>query len=155
MKFITQLALTTAGTVAMLGTITAVSAAFHTPEPLSQASPQATAVVAPPEPTEAEKLADLGWMQVKPGIFARWCSAGCSTSEVIGDDSYFLMEVWAKDQDAGDIYAQVNLLDATGTVVGWTNDTLYLSKGDKGVLTFTTHQENVTTARMVKFNARG
>lgn len=155
MKFITQLALTTVGTVAMLGTITAVGAAFHTPEPLSQASPQASAVAAPPEPTEAEKLAKLGWMQLKPGIFGRWCSSTCSTSGVIGDDKYFLMEVWAKNQDAGDIYAQVNLLDVADTVVGWTNDSLYLSKGSKGVLTFTTHQENVRAARLIKFNARG
>lgn len=155
MKFITQLALTTVGTVAMLGTIAAVGAAFHTPEPLSQASPQTPAVVAPSEPTEAMKLAKLGWQELKPGIFGRWCYENCSTSGVIGDDKYFLMEVWAKNQDAGDIYAQVNLLDVADTVVGWTNDTLYLSKGSKGVLTFTTHQENVTTARLVKFSTKG
>ena len=151
MKFITQLALTTVGTVAMLGTIATVGAAFHTPKPLAQAP----AVVAPPEPSEVMKLAKLGWMQLKPGIFGRWCYGNCSTSKVIGDDKYFLLEIWAKNQDAGDIYAQVNLLDAADTVVGWTNDTLYLSKGSKGILTFTTRQENVTTARLIKFSARG
>ena len=39
-------------------------------------------------------------------------------------------------------------------VTGWTNDTLYLSKGQKGILVFDTYQDFDTT-QLVEFNVRG
>lgn len=98
-----------------------------------------------------------GWFQLKPGIYGRWCTQTCSRAEVIGDATYWLMEVWAKDRSAGDIYAQINVLQ-NGTVVGWTNDTAYLSKGQRGVLTFSKYLPGYGSqynAQLTKFNARG
>ena len=94
-----------------------------------------------------------GWFQLEPGIYGRWCTETCNNSKVIGDNRYFLMEVWAKDAHAGDIYAQVNL-EHNGVVIGWTNDTMYLSRGQRGVLTFDSYQY-FDQAQLVKFNARG
>ena len=107
---------------------------------------------------EAKAQADAkfkaeGWWEAQPGIFVRWCTETCSNSKVIGDNRYSLMEVWAKDAHAGDIYAQVNL-ERSGVVIGWTNDTMYLSRGQRGVLTFDSHQY-FDQAQLVKFNARG
>ena len=98
-----------------------------------------------------------GWFEVSTGIYGRWCTQTCSNAEVIGDQSYWLMEVWAKDRAAGDIYAQINVLQG-GTVIGWTNDTAYLSRGQKGVLTFAKYLPGgggQYQAELVKFNARG
>jgi hypothetical protein len=107
---------------------------------------------------EAKAQADAkfkaeGWWEAQPGIFVRWCTKTCNNSKVIGDNRYSLMEVWAKDAHAGDIYAQVNL-ERNGVVIGWTNDTMYLSRGQRGVLTFDSHQY-FDQAQLVKFNARG
>ena len=98
-----------------------------------------------------------GWFQVSPGIYGRWCTETCSRAEVIGSSSYWLMEVWAKDRAAGDIYAQINVMQ-NGTVIGWTNDTAFLAQGQKGVLTFTKYlpgNGSQYQAQLVKFNARG
>ena len=73
-----------------------------------------------------------GWWEQQPGIFARWCTKTCSRAGLIGDSAYSLMEVWCRDRACGDIYAQVNFI-RNGSVVGWTNDTLYLGYGQKGV----------------------
>ena len=102
------------------------------------------------------KFAAEGWFQVSPGIYGRWCTQTCSDAEVIGDAAYWLMEVWAKDRAAGDIYAQINVLK-NGTVIGWTNDTAYLSRGQKGVLTFTKYLPGSGSqykAQLVKFDTR-
>ncbi len=72
---------------------------------------------------------------------------------MIGDNRYSLLEVWAKDRPAGDIYARVNLLK-DGVVIGWTNDTAYLSQGQRGVLTFDSYQY-FDGAQLTEFNARG
>ena len=47
----------------------------------------------------------------------------------------------------------VNLIK-NDVVVGWTNDTLYLSKGQRGVLTFDSYKD-FDSARLVQFNVRG
>ena len=76
---------------------------------------------------------------------------------MIGDNTYWLMEVWAKDRAAGDIYARVNIL-SNGTVVGWTNDTAYLAEGQRGVMTFSKYLPGYGSsygAQITEFNARG
>ena len=98
-----------------------------------------------------------GWFQLEPGIYGRWCTKTCSTAEVIGDQSYWLMEVWAKDRAAGDVYAQINIV-RDGVIIGWTNDTAYIDRGQRAVLTFGKHGLNNPgqhQAQLVKFNARG
>ena len=98
-----------------------------------------------------------GWFELKPGIYGRWCTQTCSTADVIGSSSYWLLQVWAKDRAAGDIYARINVIE-DGVVVGWTNDTAYLSKGQKGILTFTKYlpgSGSRYTAQLTEFNARG
>ena len=94
-----------------------------------------------------------GWWQQQPGIYARWCTNTCNNSKVIGSNRYSLLEIWAKDRPAGDIYARVNLI-RNGVVIGWTNDTAYLSKGQRGVLTFDSYQF-FDEAQLTEFRARG
>ena len=99
-----------------------------------------------------------GWFQLKPGIYGRWCTQTCSRANVIGSSTYWLLEVWAKDRAAGDIYSRINIL-RDGVVVGWTNDTAYLSKGQRGVLTFSKYRlpgsPSSYSAQLTEFNARG
>ena len=111
---------------------------------------------------EAKAQADAkfkaeGWFQLEPGIYGRWCTKTCSTAEVIGDQAYWLMEVWAKDRAAGDVYAQINIV-RDGVIIGWTNDTAYIDHGQRAVLTFGKYGLNdpgQNQAQLVKFNARG
>jgi len=84
---------------------------------------------------EEAKVKAEGWYEMKPGIYARWCTETCSLAKVIGSGSYSLMEVWAKDAHAGDIYARVVVL-RDGEIVGYIKDTIHLSRGQRGVLTF-------------------
>lgn len=98
-----------------------------------------------------------GWFELSEGIYGRWCTDTCSKAEVIGNSSYWLMEVWAKDRAAGDIYAQINIMQ-NGVVTGWTNDTAFLDKGQRGVLTFQKYGLSngaAYQAQLTKFNARG
>ena len=98
-----------------------------------------------------------GWFELSRGIYGRWCNETCSKASVIGNASYWLLEVWAKDRAAGDIYARVNITEG-GTVVGWTNDTAYLSQGQKGVMTFSKYLPGYGSsygATITEFNARG
>ncbi|WP_186582974.1 hypothetical protein [Synechococcus sp. MEDNS5] len=98
-----------------------------------------------------------GWFELSKGIYGRWCTNTCNKAEVIGNSSYWLMEVWAKDRAAGDIYAQINIMQ-NGVVTGWTNDTAFLDKGQRGVLTFQKYGLSngaAYQAQLTKFNARG
>jgi len=57
----------------------------------------------------------------------------------------------------GDIYAQINIMH-NGVVTGWTNDTAFLDKGQRGVLTFQKYGLSngaAYQAQLTKFNARG
>ena len=113
-------------------------------------------ILADQKAAEAKFKAE-GWFELDKGIYGRWCTNTCSNAEVIGDSSYWLMEVWAKDRAAGDIYAQINVME-NGTVIGWTNDTAFLARGQKGVMTFTKYLPGSGSnyqAQLVKFNARG
>ena len=101
------------------------------------------------------KLAEAGWREQLSGIYVRWCTKTCSQADVIGDSTFALMEVWCKERACGDIYAQANFVK-DGTAVGWTNDTLYLGYGQKGVLTFQKYgYRGGGSAQLVKFTARG
>ena len=104
---------------------------------------------------EKEEFDRMGWSEQQSGIFVRWCTDTCSRAGLIGDGSYSLMEVWCRDRACGDIYAQVNFI-RNGSVVGWTNDTLYLGYGQKGVLTFQKYGlRGGNSTQLVKFSARG
>jgi len=110
------------------------------------------------ERAEADaKFKAEGWFQIQRGIYGRWCTDTCSRAEVIGNSSYWLLEVYCKERACGDIYAQLNISKG-GTVVGWTNDTAYLGYGQKGILTFQKYglgNGASYTGSLVKFNARG
>lgn len=123
----------------------------------NEAIAAANAKKAKAEAAAEAKFKAEGWFEVDKGIYGRWCTNTCSRAEVIGSSAYWLMEVWAKDRAAGDIYAQINVMQ-NGTVVGWTNDTAFLAQGQKGVLTFTKYLPGSGSnyqAQLVKFNARG
>jgi hypothetical protein len=100
---------------------------------------------------EEAKVKAEGWYEMKPGIYARWCTETCSLAKVIGSGSYSLMEVWAKDAHAGDIYARVVLL-RDGEVVGYIKDTIHLSRGQRGVLTFDSYFD-ADSAKLTEFIA--
>ena len=100
---------------------------------------------------EEAKVKAEGWYEMKPGIYARWCTETCSLAKVIGSGAYSLMEVWAKDAHAGDIYARVVLL-RDGEVVGYIKDTIHLSRGQRGVLTFDSYFD-ADSAKLTEFIA--
>jgi hypothetical protein len=110
---------------------------------------QPTPPPAPPAPPPP------GWkVSEHEGIFWRWCTndPACSSDRVIGDGSYVLMQVWCKDRPCGDIYAQVNLINAQDVVVGWTNDSGYGDIGQKVQLTFHATQDDWETARLTQLS---
>jgi len=125
-----------------------------------------TAVVAEAEPVESVqakpsaehletlKLLEDGWFEVQNGIYARWCGGReCQKVPCVGADRCKPTEVWAKDRAAGDIYARGNFV-RDGVVTGWTNDTLYLGEGQRGILRFNIFQD-YDSFELTHFNARG
>ena len=84
-----------------------------------------------------------GWEATsKEGVYSKWCKVGeCDTSRLIGEQRYAILMVWCKETACGDIYAQVNLLNASGVVIGYTNDTGYGNKGDKVQLTLSSYSD--------------
>jgi len=84
-----------------------------------------------------------GWDTTsKEGVYSKWCKVGeCDTSRVMGEQKYAILMVWCKEVACGDIYARVNLLNATGVVIGYTNDTGYGNKGDKVQLTLSSYND--------------
>lgn len=119
---------------------------------LAEKEKQRERIAANARAAEAKFKAE-GWTEQEDGIYTRWCTQTCTKTGVIGDNTYALMEVYAKGRAAGDIYAQVNLLQ-DGVVVGYTNDTLFLSQGQKGILTFDTYK-SANSMELTKFNVRG
>lgn len=118
---------------------------------------QLAAAAAKEKADKEAKFKAEGWWEASTGIYARYCTKGpkpCSRSGVIGDASFVLVEVWCKDSACGDIYGRVNLLSASGTVVGWTNDTGYGGYGQKVVLTFDSYQDGWSTAQITKLSFR-
>jgi hypothetical protein len=84
-----------------------------------------------------------GWSTTsKEGVYTKWCKKGeCDTSSVIGEQRYAILMVWCKESACGDIYARVNLLNANGVVIGYTNDTGYGNLGDKVQLTISSYSD--------------
>jgi hypothetical protein len=84
-----------------------------------------------------------GWETTsKEGVYSKWCKVGeCDASRVIGEQRYAILMVWCKESPCGDIYARANLLNASGVVIGYTNDTGYGSKGDKVQLTLSSYSD--------------
>ena len=84
-----------------------------------------------------------GWEATsKEGVYSKWCKVGeCDTSRLIGEQRYAILMLWCKETACGDIYAQVNLLNASGVVIGYTNDTGYGNKGDKVQLTLSSYSD--------------
>jgi hypothetical protein len=109
---------------------------------VKQQKEMARSLVVTPEPTVADpsENAPDGWVLIRPGIFRRWCMndpecAGAEEKDFTGN-GYTALLVWCRDRPCGDIYARVNLLDGSGVVVGWTNDTGYGGMGQKVLLVF-------------------
>lgn len=78
-----------------------------------------------------------GWESTsKNGVYKRWCKVGeCDTSKMYGEQKGSILLLWCKEQACGNIYAQANLLNSSGVVVGYTNDTAYGNLGDKVQIT--------------------
>ena len=119
------------------------------PAPVSSTTPVALNV-------QKEAITPDGYFILEPGIYGRWCTDTCSDAGVKNSRSYYwLLEVWAKDRPAGDVYARLNILK-DDVVIDWTNDTTYLSKGQKGVMTFAKHlpEGSSYSAQLTEFNSR-
>jgi hypothetical protein len=95
-----------------------------------------------------------GWETTsKEGVYSKWCKVGeCDTSKMSGQQGSILM-LWCKEQACGDIYAQVNLINASGVVIGYTNDTGYGKKGDKVQLTLSSYS-NFSKIELTELNLR-
>ena len=95
-----------------------------------------------------------GWETTsKEGVYSKWCKVGeCDTSKMSGQQGSILM-IWCKEQACGDIYAQVNLINASGVVIGYTNDTGYGKKGDKVQLTLSSYS-NFSKIELTELNLR-
>jgi hypothetical protein len=95
-----------------------------------------------------------GWeATTKEGVYSKWCKVGeCDTSKMSGQQGSILM-LWCKEQACGDIYAQVNLINASGVVIGYTNDTGYGKKGDKVQLTLSSYS-NFSKLELTELNLR-
>lgn len=106
----------------------------------------------------APPAAPEGWTATDtPGVYWRWCeeSDNCSSDKVLGDSGYVLALVWCKDRACGDIYGRVNLINAEGVVVGWTNDTAYGDIGQKVQLTFSSYVDSWKKTQLTELNIRG
>ncbi|CAB4969351.1 MAG: hypothetical protein F2840_15945 [Actinobacteria bacterium] len=70
--------------------------------------------------------------------------------------SCFGMTIRAESVSCSDgVYAEVNLLDADGTVVGYSNDTVgSLSQGQKAKLIFNVTEKGVKSAQLNGFTCR-
>jgi len=91
---------------------------------------------------EQAKLPPSGWsVTEKQGVFWRWCEQGeCETGKSRGGRTKGL-EVWCRDSACPYIYAKVNIIDASGRVIDWTNDSGGGRQGDKIILEMTTFTE--------------
>ena len=96
-----------------------------------------------------------GWSTTsKEGVYTKWCKKGeCDTSSVIGEQRYVILMVWCKESACGDIYARANLLNASGVVIGYTNDTGYGNLGDKVQLTLSSYSD-FSSMRLTELNLR-
>ena len=101
-----------------------------------------------------ESIAPEGWETTsKKGVYSKWCKVGeCDTSKMSGQQGSILM-IWCKEQACGDIYAQVNLVNTSGVVIGFTNDTGYGNKGDKVQLTLSSYSD-FSSMRLTELNLR-
>jgi hypothetical protein len=73
------------------------------------------------------------------GTYWAWCD-DCSPDVIGTDQNAWVVQVWCKKQDCGNIYVQGNLIK-DDVVVGWTNATGYGYKGDKVNLTLSTYKD--------------
>lgn len=104
-----------------------------------------------------ERFKAEGWFELQSGIYGRWCTSTCSNTNGVVGQPYWLLEIWAKDANAGNIYSSINIIK-NGLVVDWTDDTTYLSKGQRGVLEFTKNLSGPISdysGLLTEFSARG
>lgn len=96
-----------------------------------------------------------GWEATsKEGVYSKWCNRGeCDTSGAMEGQRYSILLIWCKENACGDIYARANLLNASGVVIGYTNDTAYGNLGDKVQLTLASYS-NFSEMRLTELNLR-
>ena len=87
-----------------------------------------------------------GFKDVGNGLAVKWLKKGDDPEFSCGHyDACTNLKVYAYASCPNGIYGKVNLKNASGTVVDWTNDTLAsLSKGEYGILVFGTFDSGYT-----------
>lgn len=90
-----------------------------------------------------------GYSELRQGIAFKWVDARMIYSRGYQWDIDFLAQSGCES-----VYAKIDILDSSGRVIGWTNDTLgTVRPGEVGRLTFTKYSGSGTlTARVSEFN---
>lgn len=92
-----------------------------------------------------------GYSELLPGIAYRWVDAGNDCYSCYQWDMDFVSQSRCES-----VYAELDILDSSGRVIGWTNDTLRTVRpGEVGRLTFQKYDGSGTlSARVADFNCR-
>jgi hypothetical protein len=92
-----------------------------------------------------------GYQELLPGIAFQWVDTRADCYNCYQWDADFVSE-----RTCNSVYAEVDILDSSGRVIGWTNDTLRsVRAGEVGRLTFQTYRgSGILTARFSEFNCR-
>jgi len=92
-----------------------------------------------------------GYSELLAGIAYKWVDVGYDCSSCYQWDMDFVSQ-----SRCNSVYAEVDILDSSGRVVGWTNDTLRsVRPGEVGRLTFQKYSGSGTmSARVSEFNCR-
>lgn len=90
-----------------------------------------------------------GFTDRNNGLATKWVTEeeGCDHG------SCAVLKVYAYQSCSRSVYAKVNVLDDSGTVVDWTNGTLgSLSEGDYGLLTFRLTSKKGSSVKLTELN---
>lgn len=91
------------------------------------------------------------YSELVPGIAFKWVDARADCYNCYQWDADFISQTTCNS-----VYAEVDILDSSGRVIGWTNDTLRsVRAGEVGRLTFQTYRgSGILSARFSEFNCR-
>lgn len=89
-----------------------------------------------------------GYTEFSAGIAYKWVGGTCQ----LGDYCWH-MSVITENDCPSDLYAEINILDAAGNVVDYTNDAVpYLAAGTKAVLEFSTYNSSADKGQLTKID---
>lgn len=94
-----------------------------------------------------------GYDEILSGVAVKWVTS--SSSNDCYRCTYWTADMISKNGCPAGVYAEIDILDASKRVVGWTNDTLQsLRPGEVGRLQFETYTSSAEYARFSELNCR-